>query len=30
MIYIDRGYKSTTQQTDKWLRETKDEEATLI
>ena len=30
MIHIDIGYKSTAQQTDKWQKDTKDEEATLI
>ena len=30
MIYIDIGYKSATQQTDKWPKKTKDKGATLI
>ena len=30
MIYIDIGYKSVLHQTDKWRKETKDKEATLI
>ena len=30
MIYIDIGWKSATQQTDKWQKDTKDKEATLI
>ena len=30
MIYIDLGYKSGTQQTDKWQKDTKDKEATLV
>ena len=30
IIYVDIGYKSAAQQTDKWQRETKDEEATQI
>ena len=30
IIYFDLGYKSAAQQTDKWRREIKDEEATLI
>ena len=30
IIYIDIGYKSAHQQTDKWRKDTKDEEATLI
>ena len=30
MIYIDIGYKSATQQTDKWRKDTKDEEVILI
>ena len=29
-IYIDMGYKSATQQTDKWRKDTKGKEATLI
>ena len=30
MIYIDIGYKSATQKTDKGPKNTKDKEATLI
>ena len=30
MIYIDIGYKTAAQQTNKWRKDTKDEEATLI
>ena len=30
MIYIDTGYKSAHHQTDKWQKDTKDKEATLI
>ena len=30
MIYIDIRYKSAIQQTDKWSKDTKDKEATLI
>ena len=30
MIYIDIGYKSTHQQTNKWRKDTKDKEAFLI
>ena len=30
MIYTDIGYKSATQQTDKWRKDTKNKEATLI
>ena len=30
IIYFDLGYNSAAQQTDKWRREIKDEEATLI
>ena len=30
MIYVDIGYKSVTQQTDKWRKYTQDKEATLI
>ena len=30
MIYIDSGYKSVAQQTDKWRKDTKDEEAAPI
>ena len=29
-IYVDIGYKSATQQTDKWRKDTKDKEAILI
>ena len=29
MIDVDIGYKSATQQTDKWRKDTKDKEATL-
>ena len=30
MIYIDIGYKSPWTKTNKWRKDTKDEEATLI
>ena len=30
MIYIDIGYKSVTQQTDKWRKDTKDKDVILI
>ena len=30
MIYNDIGYKSANQQRDKWRKNTKDKEATLI
>ena len=30
MIDVDIGYKSATQQTDKWRKDTKDKEAILI
>ena len=30
MIYVDIGYKPATQQTDKWQKDTKDKEATLV
>ena len=30
MIYIDIGYKSTHHQVDKWRKDNKDKEATLI
>ena len=30
MIYIEIGYKSAAQEIDKWQKDTKDEEATLI
>ena len=30
MIYIDIEYKSATQQTNKWQKDTKDKETTLI
>ena len=30
MIYVDIGYKQATQQTDKWQKDIKDKEATLV
>ena len=30
MLYVDIGYKSVTQQTNKWRKDTKDKETTLV